>query len=119
MVNQKWLTTSARWSKLKTIIEIQSTRETDNKVTTEKRYYISSLALNPKKAADAVRSHWAVENKLHWVLDVSFREDESRIRRGNSAEVMSTFRRLTLNLLKKNATSNASLKRKRKIALDG
>jgi predicted transposase YbfD/YdcC len=58
-----------------------------------------------------------VENKLHWALDVSFREDESRIRRGNVAEVMSTFRRLILNLLKTNTTSKASLKRKRKIAL--
>lgn len=64
-----------------------------------------------------MRHHWAVENKLHWVLDVTFREDESRIRRGNGAEVMSTLRRLTLNLLKQNTTSNASMKRKRKIAI--
>ena len=117
VINKKWLTSSTRWNKLKTIIEINSTRIIDNITTTENRYYISSLSLDAKKAADAVRSHWAVENKLHWVLDVSFREDESRIRRGNGAEVMSTFRRLTLNLLKKNTTSNASLKRKRKIAL--
>lgn len=55
--------------------------------------------------------HWAVENKLHWVLDVSFREDESRIRRKNGVEVMSTLRRLTLNLLK------VSMERKRKIAI--
>jgi len=117
VVNKKWLTSSTRWNKLKTIIEINSTRIIDNITTTENRYYISSLNLDATKAADAVRSHWAVENKLHWVLDVSFREDESRIRRGNGAEVMSTFRRITLNLLKKNTTSNASLKRKRKIAL--
>jgi len=116
-INKKWLTNSVRWKKLKTIIEIQSTREIDEVVTKEKRYYISSLSLDAKKAANAVRSHWAVENKLHWVLDVCFREDESRIRRGNGAEVMSTLRRLTLNLLKKNTTSKASLKRKRKIAL--
>ena len=116
-INKKWLTTSTRWNKLKTIIEIKSIREIDNVATTESRYYISSLPLDAKKAADAVRSHWAVENKLHWVLDVSFREDESRIRRGNGAEVMSTLRRLTLNLLKANTTSKASIKRKRKIAL--
>jgi len=116
-VNKKWLTNSVRWKNLRTIIEIQSTREIGENKTTEKRYYISSLALDAKKASNAVRSHWAVENKLHWVLDVSFREDESRIRRGNGAEVMSTLRRLTLNLLKKNTTSNASMKRKRKIAL--
>lgn len=116
-VNQKSLTTIGRWAKLKTIIEIQSTREIGNNRTFEKRYYISSLALDAQKASDAVRSHWAVENKLHWVLDVSFREDDSRIRRGNGAEVMSTFRRLTLNLLKKNTSCKASMKRKRKIAL--
>jgi len=113
----KWLTSSTRWNKLKTIIEINSTRIINNITTTENRYYISSLNLDAKKAANAVHSHWAVGNKLHWVLDVSFREDESRIRRGNGAEVMSTFRRLTLSLLKKNTTSNASLKKKRKIAL--
>ena len=115
-INKKWLTLSVRWPKLKTIIEIEATRDSGDKCTHEKRYYISSLALDAKKAGDVVRSHWAVENKLHWVLDVTFREDESRIRRGNGAEVMSTLRRLTLNLLKMNATSKASLKRKRKIA---
>ncbi|HFB66189.1 MAG TPA: ISAs1 family transposase [Aeromonadales bacterium] len=108
---------SPNWTKLKTIIEIQSTREINEDCTTEKRYYISSLGLDAKKTAATVCSHWAVENKLHWVLDVSFREDESRIRRGNGAEVMSMLRRLTLNLLKQNTTSNASMKRKRKIAL--
>lgn len=115
-ITKKWLSLSERWPNLKTIIEITSTRECGETTTSEKRYYISSLALDAKKAADAVRSHWAVENKLHWVLDVTFREDESRIRRGNGAEVMSTLRRLTLNLLKRNTTSKASLKRKRKIA---
>ena len=115
-INKKWLPASQRWSKLKTVIEITSTRDNGENSTTEKRYYISSLALDAKRAADTVRSHWAVENKLHWVLDVTFREDESRIRRGNGAEVMSTLRRITLNLLKKNTSSKASLKRKRKIA---
>lgn len=115
-ITKKWLPLSERWPKLNTIIEITSTRECGDTTSHEKRYYISSLALDAKKAADAVRSHWAVENKLHWVLDVTFREDESRIRRGHGAEVMSTLRRLTLNLLKKNTTSKASLKRKRKIA---
>jgi predicted transposase YbfD/YdcC len=68
-------------------------------------------------AANAVRRHWAVDNKLHWVLDIRFREDESRIRRGNGAEVMSPFQRITFHGLNKNTTSNARLKRKRKRAL--
>jgi len=115
-IANKHLLEGHKWEKLKTIIEITSMREVRGSTTTEKRYYISSLALDAKKAASAIRQHWSVENKLHWVLDVTFREDESRIRRGNGAEVMSTLRRLTLNLLKTNTTSNASLKRKRKIA---
>lgn len=115
-VDKKWLSESVHWPKLNSIIEIQATRDDGHTVSTEKRYYISSLALDAEKAAASVRQHWAVENKLHWVLDVSFREDESRIRRGNGAEVMSTLRRLTLNLLKQNTSNKASLKRKRKIA---
>ena len=116
-INTKYLPTSERWPKLHSIIEIEATRIIDNQTSIEKRYYISSLALDAEKAALVVRQHWAVENKLHWVLDVSFREDESRIRRNNGAEVMSTLRRLTLNLLKANTTSKASMKRKRKIAI--
>jgi len=116
-INTKYLPSSERWPKLNSIIEIEATRMIDNKTSTEKRYYISSLGLDAEKAASVVRQHWAVENKLHWVLDVSFREDESRIRRNNGAEVMSTLRRLTLNLLKANTTNKASMKRKRKIAI--
>jgi len=116
-INTKYLPASERWPTLNSIIEIEATRVIDNKTSTEKRYYISSLALDAEKAASAVRQHWAVENKLHWVLDVSFREDDSRIRRNNGPEVMSTLRRLTLNLLKANTSCKASMKRKRKIAI--
>ena len=115
-VNEKWLPSSHRWPKLQSIIELEATREEGAKKSTEKRYYISSLGLDAEKASAAIRHHWGVENKLHWVLDVAYREDESRIRRGNGAEVISTLRRITLNLLRQNTTSNASLKRKRKIA---
>lgn len=115
-INKKWLPESDRWPKLNTIIEITATRETQTSSTTEKRYYISSLPLDAAKANTVVRQHWSVENSLHWVLDMTFREDESRIRRGHAAEVMSTLRRITLNLLKSDTTKKASLKRKRKIA---
>jgi predicted transposase YbfD/YdcC len=87
-INKRWLPSDQRWKNLKTVIEIQSVRETNGATTHEKRYYISSLGLDATKAASAIRSHWAVENSLHWVLDVTFREDESRIRKGNEAEVM-------------------------------
>lgn len=108
------------WAGLQSAIEVTSTRDDGNTKSQEIRYYISSRPLEVDVVANAIRRHWAVENSLHWVLDVTFREDESRIRRGNGAEIMSVLRRLTLNLLKQNTTSNASLKRKRKIAaMDG
>lgn len=110
------LPSSEGWEGLNSVIEVTATRDNGTTRSTEKRYYISSLPLDVETAARAVRRHWGVENSLHWVLDVTFREDESRIRRGNGAEVMSVLRRLTLNLLKQNTTSAASMKRKRKIA---
>jgi predicted transposase YbfD/YdcC len=104
------------WPGLKSVLEVTATRDDGQKMSTQKRYFICSLGLDVERAAQAVRQHWGIENKLHWVLDVTFREDESRIRRGNGAEVMSVLRRMTLNLLKQNTTSKASMKRKRKIA---
>lgn len=104
------------WAGLKSAIEVTAIREEGHHVSTEKRYFISSRPLGVASVSRAVRHHWAIENSLHWVLDVTYREDESRIRRGNGAEVMSVLRRLTLNLLKQNTTRKASLKRKRKIA---
>ncbi|MGI0482456.1 ISAs1 family transposase, partial [Geminocystis sp. CENA526] len=69
--------------------------------TIERRYYLTSLDLNQgvKKFAQGVRSHWGIENQLHWCLDVAFKEDSSRIRNGNSAENISLIRHLALNLL--------------------
>lgn len=104
------------WEKLRSVIQVTAVRDEGGRQTRETRYFISSCSLDVSVAANAVRQHWAVENSLHWVLDVTYREDESRIRRGNAAEVMSVMRRLTLNLLKLDQTSNASLRRKRKIA---
>lgn len=79
---------------------VESTREINHKITTESRYYISSLEANPTKLNSATRSHWSVENCLHWVLDVNFNEDNSRIRLNNAAENMAMVRHSVLNLLK-------------------
>jgi len=111
-----WLTKGTQWAGLATAIEVESERHIDGQTTTEKRYYISSHQLNAERVSSIVRNHWAVENKLHWVLDVTFREDESRIRRGNGAEVMNALRKISLNLIKLNTTRQASMKRKRKLA---
>ena len=84
----------------KSIFCIESTREISTKLTTEIRYYISSLPADPIKLNLATRSHWAVENCLHWTLDMTFNEDYSRIRIKNAAENIAMIRHTVLNLLK-------------------
>jgi predicted transposase YbfD/YdcC len=81
----------------------------------ETRFFISSRALTPAEAAVAVREHWAIENRLHWVLDVSFGDDQSRLRKGHGARNMATVRHFALNLVR-TATDKRSIKSRRKIA---
>ena len=82
---------------------------------TETRYFISSRALTATDAAAAVREHWAIENRLHWVLDVTFADDQSRLRKGHGARNMATVRHFALNLVR-TATDKRSIKSRRKLA---
>jgi len=91
---------------------VVSSREIQGKVTIERRYYLSSLKLDVETFARAVRGHWAVENKLHWVMDVCFREDQSRARQGYAAQNLATLRRLALNLLKQEKTKKRGIRGK-------
>jgi predicted transposase YbfD/YdcC len=100
------------WHGLSTVIMVKSTRVLWNKTTTAVRFYISSLEPDAERDSHIIRSHWSVENSCHWVLDVVFNEDASRIRKGNGAQNFGTLRRLSLNLLKKEP-SKQSLKMKR------
>jgi predicted transposase YbfD/YdcC len=97
-----WLSTSALWRGLAGAIMVEATR-TDvltSKQSSERRYYITSDAtMSPERALEVTRGHWAIENNLHWVLDVVFREDESRIRQRRAAENFGLLRRLALSLL--------------------
>jgi len=105
-----------QWRKLTSIIKIESTREFKNsKKPLEKatRYYISSLNDHAKDFQTKIRSHWAIENKLHWTLDVAFSEDASRKRAGNAAQNYSTILKIALNLLKNETSKKASIKTKR------
>lgn len=103
----------ALWTELNTIVMVISERRLWNKTTTEVRFYVSSLSNDAEKIAKAIRSHWGIENSLHWTLDVTFSEDNSRIRRDNSPENFALLRRLALNLLKQETTFKGSLKMKR------
>jgi predicted transposase YbfD/YdcC len=86
------------------------------KVAAEIRYYLSSARLPPERLAAAIRNHWRVENGLHWVLDVGFREDASRVRERNAARNLALLRKVALNFARADTTLKASLKGKRKYA---
>ena len=103
------------WEGLKTIGQVISITERDGKETSEVRYYLSSLPLGVKRFALAVRGHWGIENSLHWVLDVTFNEDQSRIRKDYGPDNFALLRRFALSLIKRD-TSPGSIKRKRKRA---
>ena len=106
----------ARWSKLASVACIESTREVAGHVETEKRYVISSLPADSRHILHAVRSHWGIENGLHWCLDVTFGEDASAIRLRNAAQNFSFLRRLALNLFRADKSRSISLPRKIKTA---
>ena len=101
------------WEGLMSIGKVKSRRVEKDKTSEETRYYLSSLSSNAKEFAKAVRSHWSIENSLHWVLDVAFREDESRTRTGNGAENLSIVRRIALNMLKQEQTAKCGIANKR------
>jgi predicted transposase YbfD/YdcC len=88
------------WKGLKSIGVVVSECVRDGKVTDEVRYYISSLGVGVKRFAHAVRSHWGIENSCHWVLDVTYREDDSRMREKNLRENFAWLNRFSLSLLK-------------------
>jgi predicted transposase YbfD/YdcC len=102
-----------QWTGLKTIVRLVSERRLADKVERETRYFISSLPGEAKAILKAKRSHWQIENQLHWVMDIAFREDDSRVRDGSAAENLSLLRHLALNLLKREKTAKGGIRAKR------
>lgn len=96
-----WFTDRNKWEKLQSFGAVESIRDIGGVVTTERRYYLLSLPRGVQTFAKASRQHWGVENKVHWILDVVFKEDQSRAREGHAAQNLATLRRLALNSLKK------------------
>lgn len=109
-----WLKKHHAWAGLRSIIAVTAIREIENKVTEETRYFISSLAADDAdKLEQAVRAHWAIENNLHWVLDIAFDEDSNRTRKGYSAANLAVIRHIALNLIKNEKSSKVGVKIKR------
>ena len=109
-----WLQDRHDWKSLQSIIAVTAKRETDHKVTEETRYFISSLDANdPKRLERVVRTHWSIENNLHWVLDIAFDEDSNRTRKGHSAANLAVIRHIALNMIKAEKTSKVGTKIKR------
>jgi predicted transposase YbfD/YdcC len=123
-VRRTWLShateeiaSAERWSGLSTFVRIESTRTINGETSVENRYYISSRKrLSAKASLAAVREHWSIENQLHWVLDVAFAEDDSRVRAGNAAANFSAVRQLALGLLKKRTETKVGIKNRRLMA---
>ena len=107
-----WFADRNQWEGLQSVGMVEAVREINGVRSVERRYYLSSLALDAELFARAVRAHWGVENKVHWVMDVCFREDQSRARSGYAAENLATLRRLALNLLKREKTKKRGIKGK-------
>lgn len=107
------LSHASEWVGLKTIGMTESERHLGDKRTLERRYYIASLPSDARQFGNAVRAHWGIENSLPWVLDVTLREDECRIRRGEAAENLCTLRHFAFNLLKPEKTMKKGIKQKR------
>jgi len=108
-----WLQERHHWPGLRAIGMVVAERRQDAKQTTETRYYLLSRPISAEAFGEAVRSHWSIENQMHWVLDMAFREDQCRIRQGVAAENVAVLRHIALNLLQQHHATRLSLKAKR------
>ena len=111
----EWLQQHHKWPGLKSVVIVESRREANGKVEQETRYYITSLVMLASLMGPIVRGHWAIENSLHWVMDMVFRDDECRVRTDNAPANFSTIKHIALNLLRR-PPGKQSLRGRRKAA---
>jgi len=111
-----YLNPTDKWAGLQSIGLVEAERHLDGSVTIERRFFISSLEGQADQFAQAVRDHWQIENRLHWVLDIAFREDEARLRKGYGAQNMAILRHIALNLLQQDRSKQCGIHNKRLIA---
>ena len=108
-----YLNSQGKWPGLQSVAKVTGERRIGEEVSIESRYYISSLPGDAKQLLWAARQHWGIENCVHWVLDIAFREDESRVRKGHAQQNLATMRHMALNLLRQDTTSKVGVKAKR------
>jgi predicted transposase YbfD/YdcC len=111
----KWLQERHDWPGLKGVVIVDSSREISGRIAPETRYYITSLTLPAPQLGPAIRSHWAIENSLHWVMDMVFRDDECRVRTNHAPANFTTIKHMALNLLRR-PSAKLSLRGRRKAA---
>jgi len=111
-----WFEEKDKWSKLTTFAMVESERDMGDRITRDTRYFISSLSNDAKQFGEAARGHWGVENGLHWCLDIAFREDDSRVRKGHGATNLAIIRRFALSLVKQDPLRKIGVKASRKRA---
>jgi len=111
-----WLADKPYWKELRSVVMVESERSVGDKTSFERRYYLSSLAPDAALLGERIRGHWGIENQLHWVLDMAFDENRSRIRRGHGPDNFALLRKIALILLKREKTLRRGLEGKRKRA---
>jgi predicted transposase YbfD/YdcC len=113
--NVSWLKERHNWPGLKSVVMVESTRQAGDKIEKETRFYITSLPHTADRLGPVIRSHWAIENSLHWVMDMVFRDDDCRVREGNAAANFATLRHMAHNLARR-APGKMSIRARRKAA---
>jgi len=108
-----WLQGKHQWAGIKTIAMATRERDVDGTVSKEKAYFISSLKSDAAAIAKSIRTHWSIENSLHWCLDISFREDHCRVRKDHAPENMAVLRHMAINLIKREQSLKAGIQSKR------
>ncbi|MBE3123877.1 MAG: ISAs1 family transposase [Planctomycetes bacterium] len=108
-----YLNPDGAWPNLRSVAMVVAERRRGAESSRETRYYLSSLPGDATRVGAAIRGHWGIENRLHWVLDIAFREDESRVRQGHADQNLAVLRRLALNLLRQETTARMGTKAKR------
>jgi predicted transposase YbfD/YdcC len=108
-----YLNAQEAWAGLRSVGMVEAERRVGEQVTCERRYYVTSLPGDAQAFGNAVRTHWSIENGLHWVLDLAFEEDRSRMRKDHSQQNFVVLRHMALNLLKQEHTATCGIKARR------